>query len=398
MKVMRKIYAVLLLVAATTAITACNNEISSELPITPLYSVTIEDVSLLLGDTHEINATFTPVDYIALYDYEIVYASPVDCIAIENGLIYASTVGHATVKANASNMEGAAVVFHTSTLFNVEVNYEKRQLSSETSLSELKINGIAVSLTEGDTTTEIDYTLFNDLVAHKEDVRPLLSAKLSQYASISAAVFELGSEAQTGTLTINVIAEDGITSQQYKVNIAGYYISNWIELPLVNGDFETGSSAEGWDLVNFKDRYVTSTASSIDLTPIKSPATRVFTIYDKVIDEKKVASLTQKVENANFKAGDLLELSCVISTSYGTRIKSIKLIAGMQHIECEDMVPNWRAQIIKQQFTLSEADIVDGKVEIGLSFIAQDETSTSQGWMYLDDFVLNYLNKIYPEG
>ena len=57
-----------------------------------------------------------------------------------------------------------------------------------------------------------------------------------------------------------------------------------------------------------------------------------------------------------------MELSCVISTSYGTgRVKSIKLVAGKQQIEAENMVPNWRAQIIKQQFTLSELDIVDGK-------------------------------------
>ena len=99
----------------------------------------------------------------------------------------------------------------------------------------------------------------------------------------------------------------------------------------------------------------------------------------------------------NVKAGDTIEVSCLISTSYGTRIKSIKLIGGNQKIEMKDMSTNWRAQIISQKYILTEEDIVNGQVRIGLCFTEKDETSTSGGWMYLDDFHLEYLEKIYPK-
>ena len=398
MKIAKKSSAFALSLLSLVILSGCEVIVTPSMPeITPLYTLTIADVSLLLGDSHRIEGVFTPVDYIPLVEYELVEATPSDVISINEGVIFAHDVGTATVKASAKSMEGAEVSFLTSTLFNVNVTYEPRSVSTKTELINLTVCDIPLEVTGADKTTEVDYEVYNALVDHKDDVRPLISAELSQYAYISSAEFIKGSLEDEGVLKIIVTAEDGVSNKEYLVNIKGYFISSWIEIPLVNGDFETGSSAEGWDLVNFKDRYVTSTASSIDLTPIKSPSTRVFTMYDKVTDERKVASLTQPVASSKFKAGDLVELSCVISTSYGTRVKSIKLVAGKQQIEAENMVPNWRAQIIKQQFTLSELDIVDGKVTFGLAFITQDETSTSQGWMYLDDFHLEYLDKIYPE-
>lgn len=356
------------------------------------YVLNINDMVLTIGESRAIEAIFAPTDYLYELSYEILDNNSV--ISLKDNIVTGIGIGTALIKATAKNITNAMVTFSTDTVFSVSVSGVVSDLSSECDLKMLSINGFSFEMDKNEIV--LDYGVYTDMKQAKEDLSSLLTYKISKYATIIDAELVLD-ESKYGYVTITVLAENEINYKTYTWNITDVYISIWENVPLVNADFEAGSTCTGWDLTNFEHDHPTSNASSIDLTPIKSPSTRVFSMYGAVTDEKQVASLTQEVDASTFKVGDKMDLSCVISTSYGTRIKSIKLVCGEQQIEQKDMATNWRAQIITQEFVLTEDDFVDGKIRVGLAFISQDETSTSGGWMYLDDFVLRHLNKVFPE-
>lgn len=387
------------LLLSSLLLVGCQNTSPSEISDSPIstsetpeeYVLEVDDIDLILGDSYIVKGKLSPTDF--LWD---VYLDELDndgVVKIEDNIITGLKEGSATLIASAINITDSVVKFDTSTVFNVNVTPKSEELYSNCDLLYLSIDDNEIDVSSH--SLVLDYYTYLSFVEHKDDISSLIDYKVSKYASIKATFTK--EEEGFGYINIKVIAEDDLTFKDYRFDIENYYISNWLDIPLVNADFEYGYECYGWTLENFKTVNCTSNASSIDLSPLKDPATRVFSMYGNVTDEYQEASLYQYASIENVKAGDTIEVSCLISTSYGTRIKSIKLIGGNQKIEMKDMSTNWRAQIISQKFILTEEDIANGQVRIGLCFTAKDETSTSGGWMYLDDFHLEYLEKIYPK-
>jgi len=356
------------------------------------YSFAVENVSLILGESYKVVGKLNPTDFLYDVELEIIDGSSV---AIQNNVIIGNKVGRTMLKATAKSIEGAYIEFSAETIFTVDVSAKVEELSNECELYALSVNGNDIPIIEEG--TSLDYETYISLRDSKDDLSKIINAKISKYASITSATFQYNETLMKGSVDIVVTAEDGTSSKTHSVKVNKYYISHWTKVPLVNADFEAGYAPEGWDLENFSTTTPTSSASNIDLSPLKETSTRVISIYGNITDEMKEASLTQSVALPNAKVGNRVRVSCLVSTSYPTRIKSIKLVCGEQKIEQSEMASNWRAQIITQEFVLTEQDIQTGSLRIGMAFTCQDETSTSNGWMYIDDFASSILEEIYPE-
>lgn len=148
----------------------------------------------------------------------------------------------------------------------------------------------------------------------------------------------------------------------------------------LNSDFEAGDKS-GWTFENFKDTSFVAGGG-------KRNGSYGVMGYGNIAEPGTPAKITQNVEG--IKVGDKVKVSVWISTYYNSngvkddKVTSIQLLAGAQAVEMDSVVAASSGWLeYAYEFTVTEADLVDGQINLGLSF-----TMVSGGWVNIDDFSL----------
>lgn len=238
-------------------------------------------------------------------------------------------------------------------------------------LTNLSVCGVSATQ-NGDTfAVTLPTTSLDTLKDSSSDVRGLIEATISEKASITSAVFDVA----TNVLSITVTAEDE-TTKVYIVTITEKKEPKitWVDSNLTNGSFDeaTNGAANGWTTTNLKDYYTSSS---------QSRSGRCIRGYGNVLTPGTPASVCQTVEGT-YSGGTLVKVSTYVSTKYGEKVTSFRLLVGNQAIECDSLLAGTSSyQLAEYTFTLTAEDIVDNKVIVGFEF-----TMVSGGWINIDDF------------
>lgn len=395
----RALIAVLAAVMTVSLFVACEtvddgSDVIIEPPAKTQYALEISDLLLEKGEEREITYQLKPVGKLSVLTLDILTATPSGCVKIEDHTLRAVKGGTATIRAVATNIEGAAVEFSAETTFTVSV-----AASEIAEVSDIAVCGVSAvkDPKTGLPTVELEYEVYNTLVAVKDNARSLVTGTLAEGASFRSVTFDDTSD----TVRIVIAAENGTDESTYLVKVRRYIEAVQHEMAIVNPGFDQLDEnyvPVGWSFENLKTSCTSSAGDTSNkknnpTNPDGTANTRGVQGWGNVPEEGKPSRIYQTVSNSRtggFVEGDYVIVSAWVSTRYGTSVSSLKLFAGNQSVEMSELDPDWQYQKVSWVFRLTAEDITDGKVTFGIEF-----TQLSGKWINIDDISLVYAERLY---